>query len=116
MRRCSFCGTNNPDENQYCSQCKEDLTLFDTDSKTEPVQEIIYEKKEHYHQDEDVVRCPYCGSKNVHFITKESGSELSASNACCGYMLLGPIGLLCGLTGNKEVKAVRKCMNCEGEF
>ena len=46
-------------------------------------------------EDDDVIRCPRCGSKNVEFVTYQANQGFSAGDACCGYMLCGPIGLLC---------------------
>jgi len=48
------------------------------------------------------IRCPKCGSNNVQMIneTYTTGKDFSGSNACCGWILLGPIGLLCGSCGD----------------
>ena len=47
------------------------------------------------------MKCPNCGSENCQFIatTETHGKSFSFSNACCGSILLGPIGILCGACG-----------------
>jgi ribosomal protein L7/L12 len=62
------------------------------------------------------ITCPRCGSDNVHFITVQSSQNFDKGDACCGYLLCGPLGLLCGVKGKNENKTVRKCMNCNQEF
>jgi DNA-directed RNA polymerase subunit RPC12/RpoP len=121
MKRCPFCGYDNSDTDKICRRCGEDVNAF---SDSEPIKEEInkekvvktyYQEKTDEKQTDGKVRCPRCNSTDVHFVTK-SDSDFDGSNACCGYILFGPIGLLCGLTGNKENKTVRKCMNCNHEF
>lgn len=46
------------------------------------------------------MKCPNCGSENIQFGTNTSGGGFSLSNSCCGYLVLGPIGLLCGACGS----------------
>ena len=61
--------------------------------------------------------CPKCGSENVQFATNTSGGGYSAGNGCCGYMLLGPLGLLCGAFGSQtETKEFWVCNNCGHKF
>lgn len=65
-----------------------------------------------------LLRCPKCGSEDVQFATSTSTTGISASDACCGYMLLGPLGLLCGLCGAGEstTKEFWVCHNCGAKF
>jgi hypothetical protein len=44
------------------------------------------------------MRCPKCGSENCQIITDmhTEGKDFSASKGCCGWLLAGPIGVLCG--------------------
>ncbi len=48
-------------------------------------------------------RCPKCGSTNLQALiatdVKTHGKDYSASKGCCGALLLGPFGLLCGSCG-----------------
>ena len=45
--------------------------------------------------------CPNCGSYNMQVLqeTKTSGKDFSGARGCCGYILLGPLGILCGSCG-----------------
>ena len=47
------------------------------------------------------MKCPNCGSENCQYVatTETHGKSFSVSNACCGSILLGPIGVLCGACG-----------------
>jgi len=65
--------------------------------------------------------CPICGSTNCTPIveTSSSGSDFSASKGCCGYIMLGPIGLLCGACGGgKQTRSTTywMCSNCGNKF
>ena len=94
---CHKCGTSNSKSNEYCTKCGEKL------HKSE--------------DDEDVIRCPKCGSTQIEFVTYQASSNFSAGNACCGYFIFGPLGLLCGTVGNDEPpRTVRKCKRCGHEF
>ena len=48
--------------------------------------------------------CPKCGS--THLSSNKKG--VNAGDACCGALLLGPLGLLCGITD----KVVVTCLKC----
>lgn len=45
--------------------------------------------------------CPRCGKDNSQIINEVStkGKDFYASKGCCGAMMLGPIGVLCGACG-----------------
>ena len=46
------------------------------------------------------MKCPKCGSENTQYVAvHHSGSSESFTDACCGMMIFGPIGILCGLCG-----------------
>lgn len=65
--------------------------------------------------------CPRCGNRNLQIIneTTTTGKDFSASKGCCGYILLGPIGVLCGLCGEgKQIKSRNYwiCNNCGNKF
>lgn len=44
--------------------------------------------------------CPKCGSENVQFLTSASGGGYKVGKGLCGYMILGPLGFLCGACGS----------------
>ena len=63
--------------------------------------------------------CPKCSSENVqvHYETEKKG--FSGGQGCCGWLIFGPIGLLCGLCGKDKVTSEEKywvCNNCGAKF
>ena len=119
---CPHCGYQNADDNDYCASCG---TQFKPGPQTQdqsvvdavPVSQVPpHDTSSAPKEDDDVIRCPNCGSKNINFVTSETGTGFDKSNACCGYILLGPLGLLCGINEKKTTKTVRKCMKCGHEF
>ena len=55
---------------------------------------------------DNAVRCPKCGSTSVTSAKKGFGG----GKACCGALLAGPLGILCGLCGANKMYCV--CMKC----
>lgn len=47
------------------------------------------------------MKCRKCGSENCQIINEvhTTGTDFSASQGCCGYILFGPLGILCGVCG-----------------
>lgn len=67
------------------------------------------------------MRCPKCHAENCQIINEvtTSGKDFSASQSCCGYILFGPIGLLCGACGDgKKVQNTNYwvCNNCGNKW
>ena len=63
------------------------------------------------------MNCPRCGSGNVQFGTNTSGGGFSAGKGCCGYIALGPLGLLCGACGSKtKTDEFWVCQKCGNKF
>lgn len=61
--------------------------------------------------------CPKCESENCHFVSQSSTSNGSFCNGCCGFIFLGPIGILCGLCGHDtDTKEFWVCDNCGCKF
>lgn len=71
------------------------------------------------------MKCPNCSSENIssvidtHTHTKEK--DFSGGNACCGYVLFGWPGVLCGLCGSgsktsKSTKTTHICNDCGRRF
>ena len=50
--------------------------------------------------------CPNCGNTNLQVVnevnTSTSGGGYSAGKGCLGYLIFGPLGLLCGACGSKQ--------------
>lgn len=67
------------------------------------------------------LRCPNCHSTNITPITEtnSSGKDFYAGKGCCGFALLGPIGILCGACGKgKQVTSSTywMCSRCGNKF
>lgn len=63
------------------------------------------------------MKCPRCGSENVQFYSKTTSHGLSLSGSCCGAILLGPLGVLCGLCGmGSETDEYWICSDCGNKF
>ncbi len=85
-RKCSFCAEEIRVEAIRCKHCGSNLAK------------------------DDMVECPKCGSNNI-FIGKKG---YDASAGCCGALLLGPFGLLCGQTGANKIE--KTCLNCKHKW
>ncbi len=67
------------------------------------------------------LRCPKCQNENLQIIqeTSTKGRDMSVGKGCCGYILLGPFGLLCGMCGKgKQMKTTTywMCPVCGNKF
>ena len=104
---CPKCSTYNTDESQFCCHCGASLS---GDTTAVDLPSAQSEKQD------DTITCPNCGSTNIHFVTIQSTQNFDTGDACCGYLLCGPLGLLCGVKKQTETRTVRKCMSCNFEF
>ena len=91
---CHKCGTSNQKGNEFCEKCGEPL----------------------HKAEEDIVRCPKCGSAQVQFVTKTEGEAFNSSGACCGWLVCGIPGLICGAQGDQRQVVIKKCKKCGHEF
>ena len=68
--------------------------------------------------EEGGIKCPHCGSTRLQFTTTVKTQGVSVGDACCGYICLGPLGLLCGLcgAGSTETKEGWVCCDCGTRF
>ena len=67
------------------------------------------------------MQCPKCGSTNLQSTTEtnSTGKDFSASKGCCGAILLGPIGILCGACGKgRKITSTTYwlCSECGNKF
>ena len=67
------------------------------------------------------MQCPKCGNIYLQSTTETTatGKDYSASKGCCGAILFGPIGLLCGACGSgRKIKSTTYwlCPNCGNKF
>jgi len=68
-----------------------------------------------------IMNCPKCGNHYLQAATETntSGKDFSASKGCCGAILFGPIGVLCGLCGEgRQTRSTTywMCPNCGHKF
>ena len=57
-------------------------------------------------QDDGQARCPKCGSTSI----QGERAGFGAGKGCCGWIMLGPIGLLCGACGKNKMYS--HCLRC----
>lgn len=67
------------------------------------------------------IKCPACGSTDLTTITEShtTGRDFNSSDACCGYLLCGPLGLLMGVDKKgkqQHTDAFWICKNCGNKF
>ena len=67
------------------------------------------------------LKCPYCGSSELTTVSENytTGKDFNASNACCGYLLCGPIGLLFGADKKGKQQHTNNfwvCKKCGNKF
>lgn len=63
------------------------------------------------------MRCPKCGSENVQYVTTTDTKGPSVSQGCCGWIIFGPVGLLCSFCGSgSTTKKYWVCNNCGTQF
>lgn len=62
------------------------------------------------------IHCPRCGSHDMVPVSEVStqGKDFNAGDACCGWMLCGPIGLLCGARGKGKQTITTTYWMCKG--
>ena len=54
------------------------------------------------------MKCPKCGNEKCQIVNEmsTSGKSFDAASGCCGAILFGPLGLLCGACGQgKQMKS-----------
>lgn len=69
--------------------------------------------------------CPQCGNKELQVVNETNvqttGKNYSTGKGCLGYMLMGPLGLLCGSCGSKQKTTTTNttywtCPKCGNKF
>jgi|SRR3989344_4899036 len=116
MSTCSICGKSISEWSvskvvegeRYHQKCWKNLSQKDK-ARLEDGESFIKEV---------VPKCPRCGSKQLQATSVGETKGFSTGKGCCGAVLLGPFGWLCGLIGMGEskIKAKRVCMKCGNTF
>jgi hypothetical protein len=61
--------------------------------------------------------CPKCGGENCHFVSHTKTTSGSFCDGCCGFLIFGPIGILCGLCdSSSSTKEYWVCDSCGTKF
>lgn len=119
--KCPYCNSDNREGAVYCEKCEMPLNMM-TKKRTvrkqapvqpEAVEPLFYEV------------CPNCGAALsdctpiVKTTVTSSGGGYGLFSGCCGTILLGPLGLLCGLrkrTITSSSQTWWACRKCGKEF
>jgi hypothetical protein len=69
-------------------------------------------------EEEIIDKCPYCGSKNLQAVAVGKTKGFNTGTGCCGAILLGPFGWLCGMSGmgKGKTEGKRMCIRCGKTF
>lgn len=63
------------------------------------------------------MKCPNCGSQETQFVTNTITKGPSFSKGCCGWIVFGPVGMLCSLCGTgSETDEYWICHSCGTKF
>lgn len=94
--KCRYCGQERPEGSAFCNYCGQPQHRpAQTDTRKASAPPPASPATE-----ERSLKCSHCGSTKLPHTTSVKTQGISAGDACCGYVCLGPIGLLCGLCGS----------------
>lgn len=111
--QCKYCVKELAEGSAFCPHCghpqKETAGQAATETSRAPAPQPAAE---------GALKCPHCGSTRLQFTTTVKTQGVSVGDACCGYVCLGPLGLLCGLcgAGATETKEGWVCCDCGTKF
>lgn len=127
---CPYCGSNNRDDAVSCEKCEMPLNIKERKrpaAKPVATQPANVERNTQSIDTEQspYAVCPHCGTP-LHDCTPVSKTTITDSgggygffSGCCGTILLGPLGLLCGLRKRSITSSSQTwwlCKNCGKEF
>lgn len=125
---CVQCGVEISEDAIYCSKCGAKVIMDESDNRL-PETSVSPEQEPSANTLAETcakrLKCPNCNSTDLvpvtHMETETSGGRYKVEKGCCGAILLGPLGLLCGLCGT-QVKSSSKsrtdwvCKSCGNVF
>lgn len=79
---------------------------------------VKYAEKINSYSGFDKIKCPKCGSDSITLVSNTQKRGFSSGDACCGWLLLGPIGLLCGSLDSNKTTTTEYwvCGGCGNKF
>lgn len=106
-------------ENRRADTEKEMFNIYEEELHRRKMEQMETERLQKL--DASLVHCPKCGGTHCRMTTqtKTDVTPFGIGDACCGFILLGPIGILCGLCGtgsSTETKTVWICDDCGKKF
>ncbi len=131
---CRHCGTENTEESRFCRSCGSEIIVSREASRVDQVSQMKPELQENEVQINTKIEfnkphCPNCGSESLQAVvetdvkTTGSGGGYSAGSGCLGFLLFGPLGLLCGSCGSNQTvttnttnKSFWVCNDCGNKF
>lgn len=110
---CSKCGSEIQEGGKFCNHCGAPLVEENDDwdviplepdpSYTPEVNDLIYNLPELETSNGSGVHCPRCKSKKIQALLKSDvKGGYRVGRGCLGWLLFGPLGLLCGAIGKKS--------------
>lgn len=112
--QCNYCGKELPEGSAFCNYCGHPQNGTAGQSAPGAPAPAVSTPNE----GDGTLRCPHCGSTRLQYTTTVKTQGVSVSDACCGYVCLGPLGLLCGLCGAGSTKTNESwvCCDCGTKF
>lgn len=106
-----------PDSTPQTAPCKSAESMITVRPYLDGVS-VRYANKINEYGGFERIKCPKCGSDKISLVSDTQKKGFSTGNACCGYMLLGPLGFLCGSIGSNKTKTTEYwvCGGCGNHF
>ena len=118
---CKYCGTQISDDAVFCEKCGRSTKEKEDTKLTNDTEGLLSNRKPYIGE----ICCPNCGSDQLQVISetsvKTSGGGYSGGKGCLGFLLFGPLGLLCGSCGQSQHTTTTNqtffvCSKCGNKF
>ena len=136
---CSKCGMELQDNANFCKNCGEIATKPENEAQNIETDNILKQikspelselSKSNIEKSTKRICCPKCKSTNLQYAQTESISVntrtkgFSSGMGCLGLLLMGPLGILCGLCGSgkttmsttQNIEKIWVCQQCGNKF